>query len=350
MILFSPIGVLIVLLLAGGAAWAIEARRRKTHAVPAGFQKGLRFPHSEEFELYHNALSLCSMKTRVCLAELKIPYKSHPIDLIETGCYENLRPKLLGVNPAGTVPVLLHQGHPIYESHEQIRYAARFAPESVPSLVPDDLALRAEMEEWIDLSSLTEDPINNGEKSAGNAVPAQTLPLFAAMIEKIPVYRIFEGFLFHFDKTRPFLFTVLKLRGLDKMHSIPPMAAALAKSRAELGVHLDRLETQLGKRGGSWILGDAFTLADVSWLVIFERLRQADAEAVFLGADTSSRPRCAAYWERLKARPAYAEGIGGHSHPLIEYGRNRIVAAKAASPELREMLSGSDESASGGQA
>ena len=29
---------------------------------------------------------------------------------------------LNNVNPAGTVPVLVHNGHPIYESHEQIVY------------------------------------------------------------------------------------------------------------------------------------------------------------------------------------------------------------------------------------
>ena len=27
---------------------------------------------------------------------------------------------LTNVNPAGTVPVLVHQGHPVYESHEQV--------------------------------------------------------------------------------------------------------------------------------------------------------------------------------------------------------------------------------------
>jgi glutathione S-transferase len=225
--------------------------------------------------------------------------------------------------------------------------------------VPEDPALRAEMEEWIDLSSLTEDPVNNGEKSAGNAVPAQTLPLFAAMIEKIPLHRIFEGFLFHFDKFRPFLFTVLKLRGLEKIHTIPPMVKVVSKSREELGVHLDRLEAQLEKRGGPWILGEIFSLADVSWLVIFERLRQADAEAVFLGAGAGPesqgatagagstaatlRPGCLAYWERLKARPSYAEAILSYSHPLIEYGRERIATAKAASPELRAMLEGEQE-------
>ena len=29
---------------------------------------------------------------------------------------------LRDVNPAGTVPVLIHNGHPVYESHEQILY------------------------------------------------------------------------------------------------------------------------------------------------------------------------------------------------------------------------------------
>jgi glutathione S-transferase len=117
------------------------------------------------------------MKTRVCLAELRIPYKSHHTDLVETGCYENLCPRLLDVNPGGTVPVLLHEGHPIYESHEQIRYATRFAPMGATSLVPEDAMERAEMEEWIDRSSLTGNPLENGDKSAGNVVPGLTLPL-----------------------------------------------------------------------------------------------------------------------------------------------------------------------------
>ena len=177
--------LLAVSLIAGGAAWAIESRKRRTYPVPAGYQADIEFTHEQEFELYHNAFSLCSMKSRLCMAELEIPYNSHHIDLVETGFYENIRPAFLSVNPGGTVPVLLHNGHPIYESHEQIRYAAGFAPEHVASLVPEDPRLRAEMEEWIDLSSLTGDPIKEVARSAGNSVPGQTLPLFCTMIEKI---------------------------------------------------------------------------------------------------------------------------------------------------------------------
>ena len=329
------LGILAVLLVGG---WFVENRRRKTHPVPPGHQSGIVIPHEQEFELYHNALSLCSMKTRVCLSELRIPYASHPIDLIETGCYENIRPRLLNVNPAGTVPVLIHQGHPVYESHEQIRYAALHAPEGSPSLVPEDAESYQEMERWVDLSSLTDDPIEHGDLSAGNAVPGQTVPLFATMIEKIAVWRILEGLLFHFDKKRPVMFLAMKLLGIGRLPKIKLLAAVVVRSRKQLNAHLDALEAKLGATGGPWILGESFSLADVSWLVIFERLRQADAEGVFLGSE--QHQLCAGYWQRLKARDSYREAILEHDHPLIEYGRLRIAEAKAADPALRELLEG----------
>jgi glutathione S-transferase len=325
----------------GLTVWLVEKQRRKTYPVPAGYQGDIEFPHDEDFELYHNALSLCSMKTRLCLAELGVPYKSHHIDLIETGCYENIRPRLLAINPGGTVPVLLHQGHPIYESHEQIRYAAKFAPDGAPSLIPDDPSRREEMEDWIDRSSLTADPLANAHKTAGNAVPGLTLPLFVTMVEKIPYWRIAEGLLFHFDKMRPMMFSFFKLRGIENLAKMPPAAKTIANSRREMGTHLDALETQLAKSGGPWILGEMFTLADVSWLVILERLRQANAEAAFLG--NGKRPRIERYWERLKSRPAYTEAILDQSHPAIEYGTRRIKEARADSPALRECLDGNDE-------
>ena len=320
------------------AAWGIERARRRRHPVPEGLQTDVMLPHAEPFELYHNALSLCSMKTRVCLAELGIAYKSHPIDLIETGAYENIRPAFLRVNPAGTVPVLVHDGHPVYESHAQIRYAAAHAPPGSPRLVPEDAALRAEMERWIDRSSLTDDPLNHGAESAANAVPGLTVPLFATMIERIATWKILEGLLFHFDKRRPMLFLMLKWRGVKRLPSVTPLAKAVARSRRQMGEHFDALEKQLAMSRGPWLLGSEFSLADVSWLVIFERLVQGDVLHVFANAER--RPLCAAYWARLKNRPSYREAITAQSHPLIAYGTKRIVEAKAKNPALRVALEG----------
>ena len=318
--------------------WAWESSRRKRHPVRHGHRPEIELPYEREFELYHNALSLCSMKTRVCMAELEIPYKSHPIDLIETGAYENIRPAFLALNPGGSVPVLVHNGHPIYESHLQIRYAAEHAPPGSPRLAPEDPVVHAEMERWVDRSSLTEGALERGDESAGNAVPGLTLPLFAAMIERIPYWKILEGALFHFDRRRPFVFITFKLCGLSKLGWISPAMKVLARSRRQMGIHLDALEDKLLKEGGPWILGETFSLADVSWLVIFERLAQADCLHIFLGPD--HRPHCAAYWEQLRSRRSYHQAILDHGHVMIDYGTTRLREAKAADPALRVALEG----------
>ncbi len=242
------------------------------------------------------------------------------------------------MNPAGTVPVLVHEGHPIYESHEQIRYAALHAPPGSPTLVPDDPAERAAMERWIDRTSITGDPLNEGDASAGNAVPPLTLPIFATMIEKIGYAKIIEGLLFHIDRRRPLIFITLKALGIERIPLLAPAMKLLARSRRQLGVHLDALEAALEERGGPWVLGEAFTLADVSWMVIFERLRQVDALPVFIGGGL--RPACTAYWAALQARPSYAEAILMHGHPLVDYGMKRLVEAKRADPALRLALDG----------
>jgi len=241
--------LLIGAIVAAVAWWAWERSRRRTHPVPAGFQADVEVPFEQEFELYHNALSLCSMKSRVCLAELGIDYAGHHVDLIETGAYENIRPAFLAVNPGGTVPVLLHNGHPIYESHCQIRYAAEHAPPGSPALTPGDPVLQDEMERWIDRSSITDDPLNQGDQSAGNAIPGLTLPLFAAMIDRIAYWKILEGVLFHFDKRRPFVFLAFKALGLANLRRLTPAMKILARSRRQMGVHLDALEAQLRDGG-----------------------------------------------------------------------------------------------------
>lgn len=322
-------------------AWFVEYRRRDPHPVGDGLQADIDLPHDQEFELYHNALSVCSMKVRVCMAELQIPYKSHHIDLIETGAFETTRASFRRINPAGTVPVLVHNGHPIYQSHEQIRYASRHCPSGVSPLVPEDPDLFRLMDEWIDRSSLTVSPLDNMAASAGNSVPGQTFPLFATMIEKIPFWRIVEGLLFHHNKRLPMLFVALKLKGLDLLGSDSFLSKVFADSRQHMHEHLDALEQQLTNSDGPWIIGTQYTLADVSWLVIFERLLQAAVIDIFVNDDT--RPACAAYWRRLQERPAYRTAILDHAHPIITYGTNRLYATKAADPALRELLEGTQQ-------
>ena len=114
------------------------------------------------------------------------------IDLIETGKYQNISRDFLQVNPGATVPVLLHNGHPVYESHEQVSYVAEQVDASW-LLVPKDPVLRECMREWLHKTSLIgDDPIAAPEATAGNAVPGLTIPIFASMVAKIPALKILK--------------------------------------------------------------------------------------------------------------------------------------------------------------
>jgi glutathione S-transferase len=320
------------------AAFLFEKSKRRTHPVSGGLHPEITLPHTAEFELYHNALSLCSMKARFCLAELGIDYVGHHVHLIETGAYETLSREFLRVNPAGTVPVLVHEGHPVYESHEQIVYAAEHAPPGHPALMPDDPAGRAEVQRHVDGTGIVGDPMADLEHGVGNAVPPLIAPLFAAMIDDIPVWKILEGLLFHIDRRRPVVFLALELFGLRGLPRLAPAMKLIERSRHLVAGHLDVLEAELAKTGGPWILGERFTLAHVGWCAIFERLRQACWLDLYLGA--GRRPECAAYWERLRARPSYHLAIVANGHPTIDRGMRRLADAKAGDPVLRRALDG----------
>jgi len=322
------------LLLICAAAYVRERHRRPTRAMPGGWHPELTLRYERAFELYHNAFSLGSKKVRLCLDELGIDYLGHEIELIETGAYANLTPEFLAVNPAGLVPVLVHEGHPVYESHEILVYAAGHAPPGAPPLMPADPTLAAQTFDWIDRASLRgDDPIADAALGAGDAVAGLSLPLFAAMLEAVPYERFVDGLLYHRTRSRPLAFGALKRRGVARLHRGARAMRVLRDCATHLRTHFDALERRLDA-GGPWIVGDAFGLADVSWAAILERLREADALEPF----TAARPALAAYWQRLRARPGYRSAFADHTHPAAAAGLERLRAAKRADPELREAL------------
>ena len=110
------------------------------------------------------------------------------------------------MNPAATVPVLLHNGHPIYESHEQLKYVAEQVDQQ-GLLVPQEPEQKQVMDAWVRRTLLIgDDPISSPNAAAGNAVPGLTIPIFASMVAKIPTHKILEGLLFHRIKQRAVFF------------------------------------------------------------------------------------------------------------------------------------------------
>ncbi len=323
--------ILVVLL-----AWYLwELRHRQTRAMSGGLHADITLPHEQAWELYHNDFSLCSKKSRVCLAELGIPYKSHHIELIETGSYETLSRHYLKVNPGAIVPVLVHNGHPIYESHDQLEYAAIHSANPA-LLVPQDPAKRTLMDNWVHKSSLIGDnPIDAIDETAGNAIPGLTTPIFAAMVKHIPTRNILTGLLFHRLKIRAVFFLALKLFGLKNLPKMKPVISLLRNSKKAMQGHFDELEAVLADTGGPWIVGDQFTLADVGMMVIFDRLREGDWLDEFI---IDTRPHVGAYWEALQARPSYQAGVANHMHPMVTQGTQDIIALKQHDPTFNAAM------------
>ena len=216
--------------------------------------------------LYHNCFSLCSRKVRLCLEELEIVYDQEHIDLIETGKYQVASKKFLKINPGATVPVLLHEGYPIYESHEQIYYLTKESSSS--SLIPDNEKDKNSMNYWVKKSSMIGDPMENQDIYAGNCIGALTFPLFASMIKYININKILFGLINHPLKIRVFLFIILKIFGYKAFSSSSPIRRLIKRSLKNINNHLLELNNHLKTKKEDWIVNNSFTLADISWAVI----------------------------------------------------------------------------------
>ena len=94
-------------------------------------------------ELWHATHSTCSQKVRLCLAEKRLRWKSHFVDLRR---FQHLDPSFLALNPAAMVPVLKDGGRVICESMVINEYLDDAYRE--PRLRPRDPLERARMREW----------------------------------------------------------------------------------------------------------------------------------------------------------------------------------------------------------
>ena len=94
--------------------------------------------------LYHGAISTCSQKVRLALAEKNLAFDTVEIDV---PAREHLTEAYLRLNPNGVVPTLVHDGQPIVDSSVICEYLDEVFPD--PPLSPLDPVGRAGMRAWM---------------------------------------------------------------------------------------------------------------------------------------------------------------------------------------------------------
>jgi len=231
-------------------------------------------------DLYHNDMSVCAQKVRFALAEKKLKWEGHHLNL-RAGDQQN--PEYLRLNPNAVVPTLVDDGAVIIESTVINEYLDDAYPE--PRLRPNDAVARARMRLWT--------------KQLDEGVHAATSVISTAIA-------------FRYQKL------ALGMEELEKFHQKMPDPVKRERSWENItqGVEsryfadavkrfdklIEDMETALSE--GPWLAGKDFSLADIGYAPYVTRLEHLELQFLW-----DKRPHVPNWFERLQERRAFREGI-----------------------------------------
>jgi GST-like protein len=212
--------------------------------------------HPDRLQLY-SATTPNGVKASIMLEETGLPYEAHYINI---GQDESWTPEFLALNPNGKIPAVIDPDGPggaplpLFESGAILLYLA----EKTGKLLPADAALRYETIQWVFFQM------------------AAIGPIFG----QVGFFNKFAG---------------------REIADKRPLQRYSAESRRLIGV----IETRLD--GRDWIMGDAYTIADISMLGWVRNLIGFYEARDLVGFDDF--PKVAAWLERGLARPAVQRGL-----------------------------------------
>jgi len=225
-------------------------------------------------ELYHSPVSTCSQKVRLVLSEKGLEWRSN---IIQFGVAGHLTEEYLKLNPNGLVPTLVDDGDPIIDSSVINEYLEDVYPQHpVRPKHPKDVAKMRAWRQYIDEvpTPAVRDPSFNAyfTKIWSDLTEEQ----FAAYTEKLPLRKHFY----------------------QKMGRTGFSESDVEEALDKLKQTLTRMEQSLA--AGPWLIGDMYTLADVS--ITPTIVRMEDLGLSYMWKDL---PRVSEWYSRITARPNF---------------------------------------------
>jgi glutathione S-transferase len=240
-------------------------------------------------ELWHATHSTCSQKVRLCLAEKRLPWQSHFVDLRR---FQHLEPAFLALNPAAMVPVLKDGGQVIRESLVINEYLDDAYPE--PALRPRGALGRARMREWT--LYVAEEP-----------TWAVKVPSFQKNLRPELAGRYSQAEIEAIAAKMPNRETAARWVKAVRQGFSP---AEIEVSMRRLAKTLERMEDQLQK--SAWLAGEEYSLADVDMAPFVHRIAALDAAMV------GARPGVADWYARMQAREAFRTAMSWRPEKMGE--------------------------------
>jgi glutathione S-transferase len=231
-------------------------------------------------ELYHHGSSACAAKVRFALEEKGLPWQGHYVDILKG---EQFAPDFLALNPKAVVPVLIHDGAVIVESTVICEYLEDAFPE--PPLYPRAPLERAKVRLWT------------------KAVDEELHPACSAITYVVSHRHTilrngagsFEDFLAG-GRGEGVAARTLKWQWIQ--HGL---AAPGAADKIRLyDDYLHKMERALGR--SEWLVGDAFSMADVAMAPYVNRLAALAMQGLWEGGRL---PRVESWFARVRDRPSF---------------------------------------------
>ena len=229
----------------------------------------------EGLHLYHGGISNCSMRVRMTLIEKGLDWTSHHLDLKKK---ENISDDYFGINPNGLVPTLVDNGVVHIESNDIIDYLDDTYPG--PSLRADD---NAGMMKWLHLAAAIHVPA---------CKPYVYATKIAAKIQKTEAEQAKYDALQKNEELKNFH---AKHAGSKEFST-----SDLEKATAILDACFFKLDATLD--GRAWIMGDQYSLADISWIPLHFVLKGC-------GYPFDGYPNITRWAEAFEARESFQQGV-----------------------------------------
>lgn len=232
--------------------------------------------------LYHNNISVCAQRVRLVLHEKGLTADEEHLNL-RAG--DQFQPDYLKLNPAGVVPTLVHDGEVITESAAISEYLEEAFPET--PVRPEAPAARAAMRRW-------------------TVVPDAGLHAATGALSFAVAFR--HQYLAMDPQVREADLAATpdparrerKRQAIDLGLESPGLPAAIATYARVVA----RMEAALD--GQDWLVGNAYSLADVAMTPYVVRLDHLQCAGVF-----QDNPRLAAWLDRVRGRGNFA-AIGNY--------------------------------------
>ena len=227
------------------------------------------------FKLYNAPQSTCSQRVRFVLNAKALAFDEVKLNLLEG---DQLKPDYLKLNPNGVVPTLDHDGAIVIDSTVITEYLDEVSPDK--SFTPESAVERAHMRALMHF--IDEMP------AAAVRVPTFNLA-FLPGFQKMS-HRAFVEFAESKPLRKEFMLAMGQTGFPQK-----EMDAALDRLRRTWL----RMDAEIEKGGGPWLLGKDISLADVAVMPALVRMHDLGL------AQWQDLPRVVAWFDAIRAQPAF---------------------------------------------